>query len=427
MIYAYPRVLPVGGPYEIELRSDLPLFGQGEWYALFTPCESFCNARDAVEIEPISGFPVSHATNRPQRIPLSGSDPRRRCVVLCCPREQEYTLRLYSAASPVSLAHVELYAVESDLQGVYPYKGDLHTHSFFSDGEDSPRRMAQECRHQGFDFMALTDHGKYQPSVEVCRLFFTMPELAMALFPGEEVHLPFHQAHILNIGGRESVNERFAGDPEAFYDEMLRQADPGTTPPGTDPYSFRAALWAFEKIREFGGMSVFCHPYWRRPSGYELSTDFTEALLQARPFDALELISGYPVQEQDSNQLQLARYHDLPEKPPIVGVSDAHAAEGCLLGRFYTLVLAKNNRFAAIRQGILARQSVAADQSAPGPARLFGPYRLVKYFQFLQRAFFPEHDLLARQESTRMEGWNGQGSGGLQPLFDELYRTAFGW
>lgn len=275
--------------------------------------------------------------------------------------------------------------------------------------------------------MALTDHGKYRPSAALCRLFSAMPQLAMALFPGEEVHLPFHQAHILNIGGRESVNECFAGDPEAFYREMLRQADPGATPPGTDPYSFRAALWAFDKIREYGGMSIFCHPYWRRASGYELSTNFTEALLQARPFDALELISGYPAQELDSNQLQLARYQDLPEKPPFVGVSDAHAAQGCLLGRFYTLVLAQNNRFAAVRQGILNRQSVAADQSAPGPGRLFGPYRLVKYFQFLQRAFFPEHDLLARREATRMEDWDGQGPGGLQPLFDELYRTAFGW
>lgn len=427
MIHAYPRVVPVGGPYEIELRSDIPLFGQSDWYALFTPCESFCNARDAVDIETISGFPVSHTTNRPQRLELTGNDSRTRRVRLSCPAEQEYTLRLFSTASSACLAHAELYAVERDLQNQYPFKGDLHMHSFFSDGEDSPRRMAQECRRKGFDFMALTDHGKYAPSAALCREFSSMPELAMALYPGEEIHLPFHQAHILNIGGRQSVNELFAEAPEAFYDNILRQADPGEMPPQVDPYSFKSALWAFDRIHDFDGMSVFCHPYWRRPSGYELSTDLTESLLRTHAFDALELVSGYPLQELDSNQLQLARYQELKEKPPIVGVSDAHAAEDCLLGSFYTLVLAKNNQFESIRHGILSHQSVAADQIAPGPARLFGSYRLVKYFHFLQRAFFPEHDVLARQESVRMEAWNGQGNHGLKPALDELYHAVFAW
>ena len=85
--------------------------------------------------------------------------------------------------------------------------------------------------------MALTDHGKYAPSAALCREFSSMPELAMALYPGEEIHLPFHQAHILNIGGRQSVNELFAEAPEAFYDNILRQADPGEMPPAQPLHS----------------------------------------------------------------------------------------------------------------------------------------------------------------------------------------------
>ena len=69
--------------------------------------------------------------------------------------------------------------------------------------------MAAACREKGFDFMALTDHGKFEPSLELRRQFAAMPELAMELYAGEEIHLPWHQAHILNIGGRASVNEAF--------------------------------------------------------------------------------------------------------------------------------------------------------------------------------------------------------------------------
>ncbi len=43
----------------------------------------------------------------------------------------------------------------------------------------------------------------------------------MELYAGEEIHLPWHQAHILNIGGRASVNEAFLKDREGF----LRQVE----------------------------------------------------------------------------------------------------------------------------------------------------------------------------------------------------------
>ncbi len=66
---------------------------------------------------------------------------------------------------------------------------------------------------------------------------------------------------------------------------------------------------------------MFCHPYWRRPSGFELCAAFTEAMLAARPFDALEVVSGYGKADTDSNLLQLARYFELEPavRPPIVG------------------------------------------------------------------------------------------------------------
>ncbi|MEW6354945.1 MAG: CehA/McbA family metallohydrolase [Planctomycetota bacterium] len=40
------------------------------------------------------------------------------------------------------------------------YKGNLHTHTTGSDGDRSPAEIAAHYRAQGYDFLAITDHGK---------------------------------------------------------------------------------------------------------------------------------------------------------------------------------------------------------------------------------------------------------------------------
>lgn len=434
MVRAYPRVVPVGETIEITFRSDVPLFGPGDWYVLFTPCEKFVNAKDSVQTEVISDFPISHTTNRPIRLPLCGNDLFSRTVRIVCPEEQEYIFRFFSPGMPTPVQHAEIYAVETDLQGLYPFKGDFHLHSTFSDGQDEPRRMAQACRRKGFDFMALTDHGKFAPSVSLQQTFADMPDLAMGIFTGEEIHLPYHQAHILNIGGTKSVNAMFIHNRDGFFAEIKDLQAKTEVPPTVDPYTYCSALWAFSRIKEVGGMSIFCHPYWRRPSGYELASDFTEALLQARPFDVLELISGYPQSDADSNLLQLARYYSLQDKPPIVGVSDGHTASPTseaggeeMFGAFYTMLLAKSNTFADVQAAILSMRSVAVDHVCPEQCRIYGPYRMVKYFQFLQRTFFWEHDRIAQKEAASMELWGIQNVNGCKPIMDGLYHAVFAW
>ena len=64
-------------------------------------------------------------------------------------------------------AHV--YSLEEDLYALNPYMGDLHSHSFGSDGLNSPEIMAANYRKQGYDFVALTDHFKLSPSLEMIK------------------------------------------------------------------------------------------------------------------------------------------------------------------------------------------------------------------------------------------------------------------
>ncbi|WP_418666848.1 PHP domain-containing protein [Allofournierella sp.] len=439
MLLAYPRVVAACGRHTVRLRAEKPLFTGESYTALFTACEVFKNEQEATQGEMISGFEVFHTTNKPRELAVRVKSPFECLVEVECPDEQEYILRVAQKEGgtlrPVGCAC--LYAVEQDFQGLLPYKGDLHMHSYCSDGENAPQVMAAACREKGFDFMALTDHGKFEPSLELRRQFAAMPELAMELYAGEEIHLPWHQAHILNIGGRASVNEAFLSDREGFLRQVEEMGKNTAVPEGVDRYQYLAALWAFDRVRREGGLSVFCHPYWRRPSGFELCAEFTEAMLAARPFDALEVVSGYGKADTDSNLLQLARYFELEPgaRPPIVGVSDAHAAFArevpageYLLGAFYTVVLAKTNRFEDVAEAIRAHRSLAVEEQEHEQRHVYGPYRLVKYAQFLARQFFPEHDALAAREAAAMGRFaRGLAARGEQAAMEELYAAAFEW
>ena len=88
-----------------------------------------------------------------------------------------------------ALASFRVYAVADDLFSLQPYKGDLHQHSHHSDGKEAPAYVAAYNRKLGMDFMALTDHHKYAPSLEAIQAFEGLP-IDLRIFPGEEVHAP---------------------------------------------------------------------------------------------------------------------------------------------------------------------------------------------------------------------------------------------
>ncbi|MBQ6019720.1 MAG: hypothetical protein IJL26_06000 [Clostridia bacterium] len=72
-----------------------------------------------------------------------------------------------SAAASAASADEKTYSIVSPYEEVVwtgedawgAYKGNLHTHSFVSDAEVDYRDMILEYYNQGFDFLAMTDHG----------------------------------------------------------------------------------------------------------------------------------------------------------------------------------------------------------------------------------------------------------------------------
>ena len=125
--------------------------------------------------------------------------------------------------------------------------------------------------------------------------------------------------------------------------------------------------------------------------------------MEKKPFTAFELIGGHDV---ESNVLQTAYYNQkraAGTNIPVVGVSDAHSTiGGDYFGWSYTVILAKDLTREGIREAVENNLSVAVE-SLPGEAtRMYGDFRLVKYFMFLHRTYFPQHDEECRREGAEM-------------------------
>jgi hypothetical protein len=316
--------------------------------------------------------------------------------------EQEYVLVLERDEQPV--AEFRLYALEADLLARRAYKGDFHLHTTYSDGKESPAYVAGACRKIGLDFMAITDHGRYAPSLEAIEAFRDV-EINLRIYPGEEVHPPDNPVHMLNFGGAFSINERFVDET---YRAEVQAIEDGLSdlPAGVDRYPYASCVWCFEKIREAGGLGVFCHPYWFSRRQYDVSGYLTDLLFERQPYDALELIGGYYRDEAESNVLQVARYHDERARGkhiPVVGVSDAHGCEtGTLFGWYYTVVFSPSPELPDLIGSINDLYSVAVEALPGETARAYGPFRLVRYAQFLMREVFPLHDALCVEEGRLM-------------------------
>jgi len=357
------------------------------------------------------------------------------------PAEQECFFRLeeLSSGTPVLAAEARVFAVRRDLWERPPWKGDLHIHSNRSDGLDEPAEVLAACRRIGMDFAALTDHHRYDPSVDAIRAFDGCPT-DLVMLPGEEVHPPECPVHIVNAGGSRSVSSRFA---EEAYARELAEVEREVAAelegfPAGDRSQYAAALWCFRQIRSSGGLGIFCHPSWIAGSRFDVPASLTDLIYSRQPYDALELIGGYQLHEAESNTWQVARWAEERARGariPVVGVSDAHGCDnGKLFGWYYTVAFARAPAWADILPAVLTEWSVAVEARPGEVIRAFGPYRLVMFAHFLFREVFPRHDALCAEEGELMLAWArgdraaagalGERSGRVRELYRDLWAPA---
>jgi hypothetical protein len=408
LLMAVNRALHLITPriFRIGLRSTIHIPRQ--WFEV-----TECTPPATVVVSNVSGHPQQTAVQMPDQVTLEESNSGY-VLTYNFPNEGEY---LILVDTPSGIKTISLYALNDDLFLRRPYRGDVHMHSNQSDGREDPPYVAAACRRIGLDFMAVTDHWRYTPSLEAIEAFKGVP-VDLQIFPGEEVHVPpipvrhnfrhvTNPIHIVNFGGKFSINEWITKHELVFHAEVKMIMNLLTDfPSDLNKRTYAECVWCFDKIREAGGLGIFCHPYWINNYKYDVPETLTNLLFERQPYDALELIGGYRRWEAISNHLQVARYHEERsngKRIPIIGVSDAHGCEkGELFGWYTTLVFSPSLSFSDIKLSIMDLYSVAVEAVPWNDALAHGPFRLVKYAQFLMREIFPTHNAMCYEEGMQM-------------------------
>ena len=292
-----------------------------------------------------------------------------------------------------------IYSLEDDLYGTRPLKGDLHIHSYESDGDESPELVAAQYRKYGFDYIALTDHFFLAPSLQAIQSFSQIPT-ALKIFAGEEVH-PYELMngntdtgifHVVNFNPKTSVNRRALEEPEtvraeidAIYDELTDISDRG------ERWEAAWYTWIYRAIHEAGGIAIYPHPYWVLRGTLSVRSSATDMILDRHLCDVCELLGGT---DFPHNCMQVQMYHEKRAQGlryPWVASSDSHTVlKGGRFNQAWTVTFARTAE--EIPEQILAGMSVAVDNTAPKNKNVYGELRLVRYTWFLLENYFDRHD-----------------------------------
>ena len=410
----FPKVIPAGKTSQITV---MPLGA----HAAFEPREY------ALRICPRHEGSPQNFPDRPNKFEYAVTPDSDGCIRFSFGffSEQQYFVRIGDKLT------LSVYAVDDDLVGRYPFRGDLHMHSSRSDGGQAPVIVCAEYRKIGYDFMAITDHGKYEPSLEAIAAYKDVP-IEMTLVPGEEIHLPcdyegkrINPMHIINFGGSKSINAMAKSDPEAHWaavEAYAKTIDIPETLQGSERYTYASCLWAYNEIKQCGGLSHFCHPF--DSSVFRAPPTFADAIFASGAFGALEVLGGDV--SFDQNGFQTIQYYEdraRGRRYPIVGVTDSHDAflrDNRDANVASTLVFSPENERRALIQSIEDCYSVAID-TIHESRRYVGPLHLVRYANFIGNNFLPLHDELCFEEGRAMKDYAC-----AQPGSEEILRFISG-
>lgn len=295
-------------------------------------------------------------------------------------------------------ALLQVYSLHSDLYGMRCFKGEVHCHTYESDGIQDVCHTVGNYRSAGYDFMAITDHYITMPSEKAKRLFANAP-VDMTLLLGEECHIPTEQIHAVHIGGTESVNAYFRDHKEAAEQEMLAIEAELNLPAHINRRDYAWRVWIARKARELGGIAILAHPHWIWYDTYFMASAITQQLLTDSVYDALDITD----QEADTTVALWAEMQAQGHRIPVVGCTDSHYTDANNPHRpargGYTLVFAPDRSEESILDAIRAGRSLAVN-AVGDPERIQGPYRFVKFARFLLDNYFPIYKRLCHNQGV---------------------------
>lgn len=312
--------------------------------------------------------------------------------------EQQYSFKVRYDGEYIRSTHI--YALDPDLAELKAYKGDTHLHTCRSDGKGTPFEVACAYRGAGYDFIAITDHHKFAPSLEAKSEIEPLTN-QFYVFRGEEVHnKDMGYFHIVNLNGESSINDIIETDDD-YVEEQIENILSSRDFSGlSDPRSVAYRIFVAEHIRKVNGVAIMAHPYWETFGEYHMQTEEFIYHWQHGDFDALEVIAGCDGNGNGNNLQEMLRCEMMADgyKIPVVGSSDAHTTEPKVAtDRFniqFSIVFAKD--FDEIPDAIKCERGIAIDRRDDTHYRAIGKFRYAKYARFLMCYFYPSYASLCQ-------------------------------
>lgn len=271
-----------------------------------------------------------------------------------------------------------VYALEDDLYDLKPLIGDFHSHTIYSDGLETPEGLLDSAISHGFNFIAVTDHNNYEGSAVTAEIA-ARKSLPITVINGVEYSSNFTNMHIIALGN----DAKLPGWCYWVLDEDVKN--------GVSEISCIHRLC--EQIRQNGGVAVMCHPLWKPLRAdmkrLDVSHSLVKELMQANVFDAIEIVSGSPLEDSMTSQMHYIwanSYGATCDKVAYLGSTDAHFYTiDPICGKHFTLVLATENSQTAIINAIRNKLTVAVQLIDEKNALLYGSPRLCMFAQFYLR------------------------------------------
>ncbi len=318
--------------------------------------------------------------------------------------EQEYSVRIRYDNQLISYGR--MFAVDDDLAALKPLKGDTHLHTCRSDGKGTPFEVSCDYRAAGFDFIAVTDHHRYAPSLEAKTEMEKLTD-QFYVFPGEEVHNKSMGAfHVVNFNGKSSVNDIIETDDEYVKNEVQKILDTHDFTGVSDRRNVAYRMFIADHIHKAGGLAIMAHPFWYTYGDYNMQTEEVIHHWQHGHFDALEVLAGCDSVGHGNNLQEMLRCDMIAEgyKIPVVGASDAHTTHpqgpSDRFNQQFSIVFAKD--FDEIPAAIVDERSVAMNRWDDEHFRAIGKFRYVRYARFLMSNYYPPCAVLCEEHANAL-------------------------
>jgi len=133
------------------------------------------------------------------------------------------------------------------------YRGELHCHTYHSDGDSSPEAVVEAARALGLDFLAITDHNSLSHLAALAQL----DPSGLALIPGCEVTT--YKGH-WNVWGLEEWIDFRTLTPDLMQQSIRRAAGLGYLTSCNHPREL-GPPWEFKQLRDQRCIEVWNGPW----------------------------------------------------------------------------------------------------------------------------------------------------------------------